>query len=61
MPNCPTTLSGPRASQGWEKDRPASVEKCQGCGTCYPERYIEDAAMVNGVCITCRGKEDSTC
>ena len=54
MPICESVLSGRKASPGWEKDRPASVKKCLSCGTCYPERYLKEAKIVDGICGKCR-------
>ena len=43
--------------KAWEADRPSIVEKCTQCRTCYPDRYLEHADLVNGICVTCRAPQ----
>lgn len=43
-----------KATPAWNTHRAVRVEKCTQCGTCYPDRYLEAAALHDGVCGACR-------
>lgn len=43
-----------KAGPAWDTHRAVRVERCIACRTCYPDRYLAAADIIEGVCGTCR-------